>query len=130
MAGLAKGILRYKEVVFDEQDLTKTKSIALLDTVTNGAKLFQLQRLHLEFKVPLDVLVQVNKITAEKMLIRMAQERESGGLLDVQSMNTNSKAKRPLFADPPVASANAKGKATAPTSILSPPKKGKHNLIL
>lgn len=90
-AGIVKECLRYKNVSFDNETLTRKESIKLLKCHTRGAAIDQLRQLRHLFKLPVDILVNLTANQAGKVIARMNNERDAGGLRDIP--------KRSLFDD-------------------------------
>ena len=82
-AGIVKECLHYKKIPFDKETLTRRESMVKFKACTKGAPLDQLRKLRHSFKVPVDILVNLSANQATKVLARMTQERDVGGLRDV-----------------------------------------------
>lgn len=89
--GIVKECLRHKQVSFDNEALTRKESMKLLKLHAKGAAIDQLRQLRHSFKVPVDILVNLTTNQAAKVIARMNNERDAGGLRDIP--------KRSLFDD-------------------------------
>jgi hypothetical protein len=84
--GIMKECLRFKQFSFDKNTLTKSDGMKAFMDHTKGARLEQMRILRHVFKIPIDIVVDLTRLQAIKLIERLCEKRDENGLVDIKPL--------------------------------------------